>query len=199
MVVYTSRVVKMKDITYHFVENSAYLIFNIELLFTILCNFGRDAALKDSAFWWVTCLIHKVLWYAYSLIIFLTGLACHVVWYILYWWWRLVELGTDEVHDKDCVEERFYLAWVKFERDGERGWEALGMGNCNINIWDGSELELAWSRKNSSYFENDFPIFLWTVILNNLIFKVRNVLHWVNFLVMKTFSNIFRSTLYWCR
>ena len=41
---------------------------------------------------------------------------------------------TDEEHDKDCVEERFYLAWVKFERDGERGWEALGMGNCNINI-----------------------------------------------------------------
>ena len=30
------------------------------------------------------------------------------------------------------------------------------MGNGSINIWDGSELELAWSKKSSSYFENIF-------------------------------------------
>ena len=29
------------------------------------------------------------------------------------------------------------------------------MGNCSINICDGSELELAWSKKSSSYFENN--------------------------------------------
>ena len=34
------------------------------------------------------------------------------------------------------------------------------MGFCSINIRDGLELKLAWSRKNSTYFENSFPIFL---------------------------------------
>ena len=41
---------------------------------------------------------------------------------------------TDEEHNEDCVEEEFQLARVKFGRDGERGREALGMGNCSINI-----------------------------------------------------------------
>ena len=41
---------------------------------------------------------------------------------------------TDEQHDEDCVEEGFQLAGVKFDRDGETGREALGMGNCSINI-----------------------------------------------------------------
>ena len=49
---------------------------------------------------------------------------------------------TDEERDEDCVEERFQLARVKFDRDIERGREALGMGNCSINISDGSELDL---------------------------------------------------------
>ena len=47
---------------------------------------------------------------------------------------------------------KFQLAKLKFDRDGEGGRKALGMGNCRINIWDGSELELAWSKKCSSYF-----------------------------------------------
>ena len=73
------------------------------------------------------------------------------------------------------------MARVNFGRDGEGGRIALDMGKCSINIWDRSELELAWSKKNSSYFENNFPIFLLPDILNTLVFKVREVLHWVNF------------------
>ena len=41
------------------------------------------------------------------------------------------------------MEEGFQLARVKFDRDGEVGSEALGMGNRSINISDGSELDLA--------------------------------------------------------
>ena len=73
------------------------------------------------------------------------------------------------------------MARVNFGRDSEGGRIALDMGKCSINIWDRSELELAWSKKNSSYFENNFPIFLLPDILNTLVFKVRDVLHWVNF------------------
>ena len=73
------------------------------------------------------------------------------------------------------------MARVKFGRDDEGGRKALDMWNCNINIWDKSELKLAWSKKSSSYFENNFPIFLLSDISNTLIFKVRDVLHWVNF------------------
>ena len=62
--------------------------------------------------------------------------------------------------------------------------EALGMGNCSINIWDGSEPELAWSKKSSSYFENDFPIYLLSDISNPSMLKVSDILHWVSFLVM---------------
>ena len=48
---------------------------------------------------------------------------------------------TTEEHNEDCVEEGFNLARVKFDRDGEGDREALGMGNCSINVWDGSKLE----------------------------------------------------------
>ena len=60
MVVCTSGVVKTKD-HLTFVENSAYLVLKIELLFTMLFKFEREVALKDSAFSWVGCLTHKVL------------------------------------------------------------------------------------------------------------------------------------------
>ena len=66
---------------------------------------------------------------------------------------------TDEEHDEDCVEDVFQMARVKFGRHDEAGRKALDMGNYSHNIWDGSELELAWSNKSSSYFENYFPIF----------------------------------------
>ena len=41
---------------------------------------------------------------------------------------------TNEEHDEYCVEKGFNLARVKFDRDGEGGREALGMGNCSINV-----------------------------------------------------------------
>ena len=66
----------------------------------------------------------------------------------------------DEELDEDYVEERSPLDRIKTNRDVEGGREALGMGICNINIWDGSELELAWSKKSSSDFKNSCPIFL---------------------------------------
>ena len=68
------------------------------------------------------------------------------------------------------------MARVKLDRDDEGGREALGVGNCGINIWDRSELELAWSKKTSLYFENNFPIFLLSGISNTLICKVRDAL-----------------------
>ena len=54
-------------------------------------------------------------------------------------------------------------------RDDEGAGEALGVGKCIINIWDRSELELAWSKQSSSYLENNFPIFLLYGISNTLI------------------------------
>ena len=115
--------------------------------------------------------------------------TCGDVW--LNWVGQIRE--TNEEHDENCVEGGFQLTRVKFDRDGEGGREAVGMGNCSIIIWYGSELESAWSKKGTLYFENNFPTFLLSDILNPSIFKVCDVLHWVNFLVMKT-SNIFQST-----
>ena len=70
------------------------------------------------------------------------------------------------------------------------------MEDCSINILDLSELELAWSWKSSSYFEKQFLICLLFGISYTSIFKEHDVLHWLDFLVMKTF-NIFRSTFCW--
>ena len=64
----------------------------------------------------------------------------------------------------------------------EGGREGLAMGNCSINIKDGSGLELDWSKESSSYFENNFSIFLLSGISNTSIFKVHDVLHWGIFL-----------------
>ena len=95
------------------------------------------------------------------------------------------------------------MARVKYDRDGEWGREAAVVQNCSINIWDGSEhsssdpsqililqfwTKAVQSNKRSSYFENNFPTFLLSGISNTSIYKVRDVLHWVNFFVTKTFS-----------
>ena len=101
----------------------------------------------------------------------------------------------DKKDDEDCVEEGFQLAKAKYNKDGEGGREALVVRNCGINIWDGLELKLAWSKKSSSYIENNFPIFLLSGISNTSISKVSDVLHRVHFLETKTFSNSFRSLI----
>ena len=59
---------------------------------------------------------------------------------------------TDEEYDKFCVKEVFQLARVKLDRDSEGGSEAPDVGNCGINIWDGSERELDWFKKSTSIF-----------------------------------------------
>ena len=41
---------------------------------------------------------------------------------------------TNEEHDEDCIEEGFQLARIKYHRGSEGGREALGVGNCNVNI-----------------------------------------------------------------
>ena len=117
----------------------------------------------------------------YSLILNFIGFDWHMVWYIHYLWSRVVESEktmrnmmkkeTNEEYDEDWVEEGFELVRLKFDRDGVGHREALDMVNCSINIWDESELELAWSKKRSSYFENKFPIFLLPGISNTTIFK----------------------------
>ena len=64
-------------------------------------------------------------------------------------------------------------------KKSKENMEALGKGYGSINIWDRSELKLAWFRKNKSYFENNFPIFFFSKF-----FKVFDILHWVNFLLI---------------
>ena len=71
------------------------------------------------------------------------------------------------------------MAKIKFDSNGEGDRETLGRGNTNT--WNGSKLELASSKKSSSYSENNFPILLLSGILNKSIYKVLDVLHSVNF------------------
>ena len=83
---------------------------------------------------------------------------------------------TAEEHDEYCVEEGFQLTRVKYDKDGEGGGrKALGMANCSINTWDGSELELAWFKKSSSYFESNFPIFLSSSISRCVMFYIEQI------------------------
>ena len=56
--------------------------------------------------------------------------TCDGVW--LNWVGQIRE--TNEEHDENCVVDGFQLTRVKFDRDGEGGREALGMGNCSIII-----------------------------------------------------------------
>ena len=79
--------------------------------------------------------------------------------------------------------------WKELPYERSRA-EALGMGYCSSNAWNCLEMKLAGSRKNSSYFENNFPIFSLSGSSNTLVFKVYDVLYWVHFLLMKTFSSI---------
>ena len=50
---------------------------------------------------------------------------------------------------KIVLKRGFSWPGEKFDRDGKGGREALGMGYCSINMWDGSELKLAWSRETA--------------------------------------------------
>ena len=60
MVICTSRVAKIKE-HLPFCKEFSILCIEDRLLLTVLYNFKREAALKDSTFSWVACLTHKVL------------------------------------------------------------------------------------------------------------------------------------------
>ena len=113
------------------------------------------------------------------------------------WFGVGIKLGNQwRPHVEDCVEEGSQLARVKFYRNGRRGRETLSMEYFSINIADELEMQLAW-WENSSYFGNNFPIFLFSDNLNTSVFNVCNILRWIHFLGMNTFPNIFRSTFFW--
>ena len=80
MVVCTSRVVKISVHLPFCIE--LHLVLKIELLLIVLYDFEREAALNDLAFQKVAYLTNKILLFVYNLIINLTGLAYHMVWYI---------------------------------------------------------------------------------------------------------------------
>ena len=102
---------------------------------------------------------------------------------------------TDEDHNKYCVEEGFQLGRVKLDRDGDWGSEAPGVGRCSINI----RAEISLVQEKQFIFWKQFCSISLSGISNTSIFKVCNILHWVNFLLMKTLSNIFRSYYFWGR
>ena len=133
------------------------------------------------------------------MIIDLIGLGYAFVYPILLTrgWIGQEEIGKPKKSMMTIVEEvSVFSGKIKQRRSWTQG-RYIGMGCCGISIWDGSELELAWFRKNNSYFEINFQIFFLSDDSNKSIFKVCGVLRWVHFLVMKTFSNIFCSTFCW--
>ena len=110
--------------TYDFLENAAHLVLKIELLLTVLLRFERQAAIRNSAFWWVACLTHKAFSYLYSLILNLIGLDWHIFWYIQY----LGDIWSNGV-------------LVEFDRDGEGDREVLCMGTV-VSIF---EMDQNWN------------------------------------------------------
>ena len=99
-----------------FVENSAYFVLKIELLFTMLSKFERETILKESAFWRVACLNHTVLWSVCNLIISLIDLVLHMVCIsnnCCGLWSNGLRQNreTDKKHDEDCVEDGF--SWLR--------------------------------------------------------------------------------------
>ena len=91
---------------------------------TMLPKFEGEAVLKDSTFWWVAYLTHKVSWSVYSLISNLIGLALYMIWYIQYLWWLVVEWSRTKYWNRwrtwwGLCWRGFQLAKVKFDRYGE--------------------------------------------------------------------------------
>ena len=153
MAVCTGRVVEMKK-DLPFCREFSTLYIEEKLLLTLFPKFKREATLKNSAFWWAGCLTHNVLWSylqsakKYSETTKRTFAISKVKTLIpptplnQFYESRVGQnRETNEELDEDCIEEWIQFDRVKVNRDGEGGREALGIGNCSINIWDGSELE----------------------------------------------------------
>ena len=76
---------------------------------------------------------------------------------------------------------RMELARIKYDMDSKGGREALGTRNCGDDIWDG--LELTWLKKNSSFLENNFPIFYYLVFqihrfVRCVMFYIEQISYW---------------------
>ena len=140
-------------------------------LLNVLSNFERERLLMTQLFDRQGVWPIKYYDLYIALIINLIDLVWHMVW-LSYTCGGVLpnKVGqnreTDEEHDEDCVVEGF------------QSWRMV-----------------AWSKKSSLYFENNFPILLLCGISNTSIFKVRDTLQWVNF----TYSNIFSCTFCWGR
>ena len=78
LVVCSNRVVKMNEHLPFFREFSILCIED-RVVVDHLSNFEKEVALKDSTFWWIVCLVHKLLLSVCSLIITLISLALHMV------------------------------------------------------------------------------------------------------------------------
>ena len=70
--------------TYHFVVNSTYFALKIEVLLTVLSNFEREGALKNSPFSWgacLTCIYPAIIFswfdFAYGLVYPVFVVACY--------------------------------------------------------------------------------------------------------------------------
>ena len=72
-------------------------------------------------------------------------------------WIRYEVIGKPNIMMR-IVKEEFQFSKAKLDRKGEEGRQNIEMEYFSIDIWDGSELKLAWFGKNSSYFENNFLI-----------------------------------------
>ena len=105
------------------IERSSIPIYPV-ITITMLPKFEGEAALKDSTFWWVVYLTHKVSWSVYSLRTNLIGLALYMIWYIQYSWWLVVEWSRTKYWNRwrtwwGLCWRGFHLARVKFDRYGE--------------------------------------------------------------------------------
>ena len=140
-------------------------------LLNVLSNFERERLLMTQLFDRQGVWPIKYYDLYIGLIINSIDLAWHMVWYILYLWWRVAEWGRAKSGNR----------WRTWWGLCCRGVSVMGNG--------------IWSNKSSLYFENNFPILLLCGISNTSIFKVSDTLHWVNL----TYSNIFSSTFCWGR
>ena len=103
---------------------------------------------------------------------------------------------TKEEHHEDCLRG-FSVFKGKISRRwwGRQGGRRDRVLQYQYLRWIRTETSLIRERQFEN-FENNFPTFLLSGNSNASIFKTSGV-HWVHFLVIKSFSNISRSTFCW--
>ena len=115
--------------------------------------------------------------------------------------WKLGEVG-----ERYFLVEIMVVVCTSRVKNRERSNEAVRIRYCTTNIWDESELKLAWSRENTSYFENNFSIILLSgnipchpefgqVMCEYDLYPIYFLLLLTNFIYMKSF---FITIIKWC-